>query len=214
MSVAATRLETKRDRTFWPTEANLSDLVTETRAEIGTLVDSLAAGHLTPSDFAEEMGVTLERAHEQAGILGRLRAGDLSPVNEDDRIFAQRVMRGEVDFLSGFEKDIEAGRYTDATGLLDREALLRRAESYTGRVEGTANETFGLASPADALFHWRLGGAEAHCTQCPDRAAGGPYTVAQLEVMGYPRTNATDCLYHCRCRIVRSDGVPGFGAEG
>jgi hypothetical protein len=188
------------------TQAEFEELWRDTRAELRSLVDGYVSGHLTASDLGDRMVERLEDGHTAAGTLGRSHAGDDAPADADDRKFAEQIVDGETEYLARFVQDLEDGRYRDEHGNEDTDAIGDRAASYANRMTGTANEAFALSSP-DAEFDWVLGG-ENNCDDCPDLAAGSPYTAENLPPP--PGSNETACLFNCNCELVRSDGVSGF----
>lgn len=183
-----------------PGQVEMDRLVAETRL----LAQALAVRNLSPKAFTDALSDLLEAAHTEAVLLGRGRAGDFAPEEPDDRRFAGQVVDGEAEYLAAFRADLEDGRYADQP-----EAIARRAELYSGRLVGTANEVWALAGEETARYHWRLGGAEAHCEDCPALARGGPYTLAQLRGR-FPGSNQTACLFNCRCYLEREDGARSF----
>lgn len=176
-----------------------------------TLTDivSLLAEEGDPRAFGGRVLDALTDSHTSAVVLGRGRAGDTAPLEDDDRRFAQTIVDSETEFLVGFVVDIQDGRYTNENGELDREAIERRLHLYSNRLVGTANEAFTLASDDDVLWNWTLGGAETvHCEDCPAWTAGSPYTLQDLPAR--PGDNTSQCLHNCRCSLVRSDGIEAF----
>lgn len=188
------------------TQADLEALWRETRTELRSVVDGYVSGYLTASDFGDRIVEKLEDAHTAAGTLGRNRAGDDAPADADDRAFAEQIVDGQVEYLARFVQDLESGRYRDEHGNEDTDAIADRAGLYANRLTGTANEAFALSSP-DETFDWILGG-ENNCDDCPELAAGSPYTAENLPPP--PGSNATQCLFNCNCSLERSDGVSGF----
>lgn len=156
--------------------------------------------------FGDTVFSLLTDAHARATYVGRYRAGDVAPIDEDDRRFAEEVMRGEDAFLARFEDALRSGRYTREDGSLKQSAILSRLSLYRDRVGGTANEAFALA--AGGLLHWRLGEEAVHCPECPKLAEGSPYPWDQIPT--YPRAGETTCLSRCRCRLETEDGIPSF----
>ncbi len=190
------------------TQVALSQLQVQTTRALDSLAHAFGAGGLTPGEFGDRMAVQLEDAHAQAAMLGRHRAGDMAPLEADDVTFASAVVDAESEYLDAFVRDLECGKYTAENGLPDIARISARAALYAGRLRGTANETFTLASDEDLTFTWVLGGDEEHCEACPDLAQGSPYRAEELPTI--PGANATPCLWNCRCSLVRSDGRTGF----
>jgi len=187
------------------TQRSLNTLLDHAGRSLSALCHRYATGQFTADIFGDHMLGTLESAHTQAVVLGRHRAGDTTPLEEDDREFARHVLREEEEFLSAFLDDLEEGRYNDDLGHPQGDAIERRARLYLGRVSGTANEAWALT--ADGPFRWLLGDA-AHCGDCPELAAASPYTIDSLPA--YPRDNSTSCLQSCKCLLVDAQGRACF----
>lgn len=190
-----------------PGQASHDRLLRQTQAAMGRLVQEYATTDRGARDFIRRLDELLETRHARAAVQGRQRAGDPGAANVMDAIFAQQVMNGERFHLADFRTALLSGRYQNADGV-NVAAIQRRAEMYMGRLTGTANQAFALASPEDALFTWVMGGAEQHCGDCPEEAAKGPRPLSEFTRL--PRTNGTQCLYRCRCFLRRSDATEGF----
>lgn len=199
----------KRDQDGRPSDYTFRRTVQPIRAELYDLIDSLAAGKIDYSKFESEAMRLLTHGHAQGAYLGRKRAGDFSPFENDDRRFAELVMDRERSFLRRFIDDVRNLRYDDGAGGLDVVPIRARMSLYTHKFRGTANETFVLASPVDLEFAWEML-ADEHCNDCPRYAAGGPYKWYELPT--YPAAGATQCLTNCKCVLVRSDGIIGFSS--
>lgn len=191
-----------------PTQAAYNKLERATAKRITTLAGRLASGKLTPADWSGEMIDLLADKHGGAAALGRQRAGDLTARNDDDDLLGAAVADEEARYLQGFVAAIGAGKYTGADGKLDKDKLTRRAVLYSRKLLATANEAFVQASDPVDLFDWHLGPTEDNCDECPALAEGGPYTPETIPT--YPRAGATPCMFHCKCSLVRADGINGF----
>ncbi len=191
-----------------PTDASFAALVSGTRARLHALIDLVAGGDLDTFTFGLQMSEALRLAHTEAVILGRNLAGDLSPRELDDELFAAMVMRDQDKFLARFIGDIGAGRYSNDDGTLKLAQIKARANLYGSRLRGTANDVFVLASPVGALFAWHQLTVEP-CEDCPRWEAGSPYLESQLTTK--PGMGQTQCGVNCGCVLVRiDDGVIGF----
>lgn len=179
-------------------------------AELHDATRALAAGLLTPGEWAEEAATHLEAAHTQAVVLGRQRAGDLTAEEEDDRTYAAQVMEGQGEYLDGFREAIEDDdpRYLDGKDFRVG-PIMSRLELYALATVGTANEAFALTSGED-LITWNLGAVEHSCPQCPELADGSPYKASELPTV--PCGGGTQCGSRCGCYLTREDGVAGFNA--
>lgn len=148
----------------------------------------------------------LEDAHARAAYLGRFRAGDTNPPDEDDREFARRVIRDEDGFLARFEDDLRAGRYTNPDGTLKTDAIAARTKLYLNRVWGTANEAWALATIGP--IRWEIDSTAENCEDCLRHAANSPYYWNTLPAA--PRDGSTQCLTGCRCLLINSTGSTSF----
>jgi hypothetical protein len=168
---------------------------------------ALLTGQTTPTGFANALTDTLSRLHAQAAAVGRHHAGALNPPDKEDGGMAASVMAGEAVYLQKFAAALSGDRYRDEAGNWQTARIRQRARWYLGRIYGTANEAFCLASVGPLI--WRLGeDVEDHCGDCPRLAAGSPYTRETLPTV--PRRNDTACLFACSCFIQRSDGLTTF----
>lgn len=170
-------------------------------------VEAFLNGEIDGDALYYAFGEDLQQAHSQAASFGRRRAGGAGGdgITEEDRIFGRGRADYETDFLEGFIRDLEDGRYDD-----DPEGAVRRASQYSGALRGTGNASFVASSPDTAEFYWRLGGAEEHCEECPYLAEQSPYFADELPI--FPGSNGTPCLFNCRCFLERSDGKRAFTA--
>lgn len=201
---------TKHRKPGVPTDADFSRLMVSTRGKLAQLGFRLNRGILDPTKYIQAVFDVLEASHAQAVKMGRNLGGDLSPIEDDDFAFAMRIMNEEAPFLNRFRTDILLGRYTDAQGRFKLGAINARANLYTGRIRGTANETFVLSSEPEDTFAWHDLTAES-CAECPGIAAGGPYTAGQLFLIGYPAQGRQPCGGNCGCILVRlRDKTFGF----
>lgn len=187
-----------------PTDRQFRRFVAGVEGKLTSLVDQLAAGRITPEQWGGRMLVTLADAHAMAGYHGRQRAGDTAPFDHDDARFGNLVAQEEQAPLWAFERDVAAGRYADADGSLDAEAVTRRATLYTGRLYGTGNEALSLVD--GSRFWWRLN-EEGACPRCERMAAGSPYAPGTIAPPPSPHPG-------CRCTIETEGGLAGFAAEG
>jgi hypothetical protein len=180
-------------------------MLTGKRAEVKDLVFRYVAGIVDDSGFADEARRVLIRGHAQAGYLGRRRAGDHAPYDQDDTEFGRMIAEEQQEFLQGFVEDLSTGRYDGEDGRPMAEPILRRAQLYVERMRGSANEAFRLASWEP--MSWRLGASD-HCADCLGLAAGSPYEDGELRQV--PRDASTLCQLNCACELARSDGVTAF----
>ena len=150
-------------------------------------------------------------AHSEAIKLGRALAG-AKPLDDDELLRQARTAKDtESEFLNNFVHQLKADdpRYVDEDGHFIEGSMDARATLYVGRLRGTANQHFVESSPPDLGWVWELGGNEHHCEDCPRMASLSPFTRDTL--FSYPGDGSTECLGNCTCRLVRSDGISGFG---
>lgn len=171
-------------------------------------------GEITLYDLADLLTDTLMDAHSHAVYLGRRLAGVSSPMNDDDRRFAQTIMAEQQAFLFGLISDIHGGKYPlNEDGTLNSK-LVYRIGAYTERLRGSGNQAMGAALAPDTLVWWVLGLAE-HCVAtdalqliCTEIEAGNPYRAADMPT--WPGMNETPCLWNCHCSTFLENGQEGF----
>lgn len=185
-----------------------------TQGELERLVNEFARGSITPEEFGDRAYAALSDGHTDAYVAGMRRAGSrLDPLTLQNE--AQRLGRAAADkeneFLDMFVRDLEDGRYLDASGALRADFVLQRADMYALKTRATANEGFVSASASnvpDEEFTWLMTARE-HCGDCPRLAALSPYKADELFTM--PGGGDTECLSRCQCVLVRhSDGLHSF----
>lgn len=163
----------------------------------------------TVKSFIDGFKTYLEGRHGRAAYFGRARAGDTATdmiSRSEDQAYGIEAMRQDAKFLRGFQRDLEMGRYGDEASGYRTNAIYQRAKLYVDRLTGTANESFAQTMPEDTEFMWVLGG-DNNCDDCPEIAAGSPYTPETLP--SYPGDGSTQCLANCRCSLISSEGT-GF----
>lgn len=181
----------------------------DTLEQLRALVGQVAAGEIGPRQFGDLMAAHLEEAHIEAVVIGRHHAGDLAPLEEDDRRFARTIVDHEAEFLAGFVSDLEDDRYLDAEGNFRLGAAQQRASLYAGRLVGTANQTWGLTLPPETtLIYWLLDDGAASCSDCPSIASRSPYRPDDMPT--WPGQGETQCLSNCRCVTRTASGQTGF----
>ena len=192
------------------TQANLNLAVGRTPQAIKDALDTYAYNG-DGSQLRQSLTDVLTEGHRQAAVIGRHRAGDLFPPEEDDRKFAQQVMRGEKPYLDALIRDITNGQYDNPDETANVSRMAARVNLYTRKMTGTANENFLLASD-ETEWTWKMAEIEDHCSDCPELSAGSPYTSESLPTV--PGNNDTTCLFNCKCTLIRSDGRSGFAHPG
>ena len=191
-----------------PTQAAYNKLERATERKLVTATNRLASGKIDVEAWQDKIADILADKHAAAAALGRQRAGDFTERNKDDDVFGQVMATEEARYLGWFADDVTGGRYTLEDGTLDADRLNSRVTNYSRKLLATANEGFVQASDAADTFDWHQGATEDSCSECPELAKGGPYTAATIPT--YPRAGATKCLFHCKCALVRQDGINGF----
>lgn len=143
----------------------------------------LARGHTAAylAGLAERLNVPLDSALVSGARLSKVERNEIKV----------RV-REQLAFFSGFVKAARGGGLSDAQ-------IAARAALYAGATRATyygsrwgdyvlpfvpgdgGSPCLGhcrcTAHVDDGQYHYRLGRAEEHCTVCPERAGGSPYTV-------------------------------------
>lgn len=192
-----------------PKQSEFTLLQTGTADDLAALAKRLATEEIGSTEWYLRFSNMLLERHADAWILGRRLAGDRSAPDIADELVGRAKADQENEWLMRFLTDIETGRYTDDEGKLKENAVAARSRMYAGKLRGTANEAFIEASPAEAEFEWRLGGAEKHCGDCPELAAMSPWLKDELGT--WPGEGGTPCLTNCKCRLVRlEDDLSGF----
>lgn len=189
-------------------QAEHDALVNATGDRIDALLKRYAAGTVDADGFLEEFGNILKTSHGAAYRLGwRLSDGPM-PDPLDFANYGQRMADLESSFIQGLISDLEKGKYGDPVEA-GSGALQARLDLYARKVSSSASDGFVDGSDPDSEWAWELGGTEDHCEDCPYIAASGPYS--QNTLFTKPRAGDTPCLGNCLCRLVRDDGVAGFG---
>lgn len=190
------------------TQAAFSALVLAVLARMNRQFDRYGAGRIHLEDLHSNLRDVLANGHARAAYLGRSRAGDTSPFDEDDRAFGGHVADGEQAWLEPFMEDVRAGRY--GTEELDLEAISRRSAFYALKLRGTALEAWALTMDPETLIYWRTNDESLHCETCPYLEAHGPYKASDMPT--YPAAGSTDCLTECNCDLETQDGQKAFQA--
>jgi hypothetical protein len=202
-----------KKRASGPTQASFDRMVLGHQKQIRRITEDLAGGKITVFEWSLRFDSILAEGHTRGYVLGRQHGGDLSPRSEADEALGQIAKSADQSFLANFRADLgnhADSRYWDTDLKLRVGPVLSRANLYTGKFRATAAEAFVSAGSEDDLYNWVLGGAEAHCHECPEMAALSPYTAATL--FSYPGGGDQPCLGNCKCHLVRlRDGKVAFG---
>lgn len=189
------------------TQADFRRLTMASRLTLTELAERLAQGALMPREWAEEVYRELLRSHAGSWMLGRLRIGEEGAFGLLDALRGRERADAEGEFLLGFLRQIEDGKYTDEDGNIDAARVARRSGWYTGRYRGTANEAMREHAPEEAECWWRLGAVEEHCADCPVLTVLSPFTKDTL--FQVPGDNETPCKFNCKCHLEWVlDGAP------
>lgn len=196
-----------------PTQTDYAQMLRARRAELLEITTRLANAAYNLDDWADRFNAILYRGHGLSWMMGRQRAGDLSPENIMDSMAGIAAKDKQNVFLNNFLFDLQNkdARYFDEDGVLKIKSVMNRADLYVGAMRGTANESWVGASADEEEFIWNLGGNEKHCEDCPKLAALSPFTKDTL--FAVPGDGDTACLGRCLCWLSRSsDGRTGFKA--
>lgn len=180
-------------------------------------VDRWCDGTGVWSDVTATATETITGGYAEAHRLGRSLAGDAAEDAAGDMAAAlmfwhgSNGVPGEVRYWEGFTTAVQAGEYGEPGSESNppkREALKRRAQSYTRRFRTLAYAGWVAALGEGALIDWLLGDPQtAHCPDCPEIAAGGPYTSETLPTL--PGSSMLTCNSLCLCSLRSGDKV-GF----
>lgn len=163
---------------------------------------------VTIERWADKITALLVDGHSRAWQLGRLHAGDKSPLSDDDRLIGRGIVDNEQQWFEKFISDLEDGRYDLPDGTVNYKAIEARLNLYIGKYRATSAESWVEAGDELEEYEWVLG-PEEHCTDCPRIASRSPY--AKDELFAYPGSGDTECLSNCNCVLKRlSDGVESF----
>jgi hypothetical protein len=148
---------------------------------------------VSPDMSERRIKASIRRAYDQAFVLGRRAAGNLTSPNEADDESVARLRVDEYKYLRGFLKDMR-----DGTGSMPYE---NRADYY-GKA---AREAYWLGyarADTSRRIKWVLGVAE-HCADCERMADKGLMSVPDLLATGLlPQSGKLACLgYHCKCSL-------------
>lgn len=191
-----------------PGQNRYADLQNDTVRELVDLARQLHAGKLSTRQWYDDFSNTLARRHKDAWVLGRWLGGDDSAPDSIDDLIGRAKADAESQWLRSFLSDLETDKYKDGEGIYDLQRIAWRSRLYAGKLRGTANEAFVTSSDSDAEFEWILGGVEDHCSECPQYAEMSPWK--KDEMFTWPCDGRTPCRTHCKCHLVRHDGVAGF----
>lgn len=196
-----------------PDQRQYAALVKRTGTALDRLARRLAAGDVTLAQYDEQAKDILREGHLLASVAGRRRAGDPALTDPVDALRAAVIMRDEARYFSAFVDQVRGKdpRYVADDNAIQWESVAQRSRAYLPRMRVTANQAFVDTSPIGMLFDWAMLGSE-HCTVCPSRQDNSPYTSVTLP--GMPGDGKTPCRHHCKCVLVRHDGVIGFAPVG
>ena len=178
--------------------------------EMARLAADYAAGRINLDDWTQAVFRVIEDGHGLAWMLGRQRAGDLTPWSEADRTTGIIASQFDAPFLLRFKNQLDAGdpRYIDIeSGEIDAEAIGKRSALYTQRMRGTAGWAWEQSLPTQAEIRWVMTKLE-HCPDCPELAAEGPYFPGELVTV--PGEGMTACFMNCGCHLETTDFLPSF----
>ena len=167
------------------------------------------AGAIDADKLQRELNEIIYDVHRSMYRLGIQSAGG-TPTDAALDQFARIAVDGQQQYLLNFIGDVQTGRYDDDNGAIDLDGSLKtRWGLYATNASGSASFGFVEGSPANSFFDWQIDAAAENCEDCIALSDLGPYP---KELVGaVPRSGETVCLGNCKCRLIRSDGIPGFG---
>lgn len=176
---------------------------------IRKLTEKIARGELTDVQWHLAMNDWLRESHIEAHKIGQIFSGLDNAIAGFADHRGRSIADAQSYFLTGFYNDLRTGKFgTPGSDDFREDALYYRSRMYLGAMRGTAGMGFVDVSASTAEFTWRLG-AKDHCPDCPDLAAGSPYTKATLYTT--PGAGDTPCLGYCDCDLERDDGATSPG---
>lgn len=189
-------------------QAQHDKYVKRMESDFASAFSKYKAGTFNADELQEALNQSIYDIHRAQYKLGYQTAGG-TPTDELLDAYAQIAVDGQQQFLLNFVGDVQDGRYNNEAGDLDLDGALKvRSDLYGTNSSGAASFGFVEGSPAEAEFDWDLTAGE-NCEDCVYLSELGPYV--KETVFATPRSGDTVCLGNCRCRLVRSDGVEGFG---
>lgn len=141
-------------------------------------------------EMVEAMNGAFRRAWLKANELGQAQWG--FPWADAPSVGSEALLRDQGAYMGGFLRDVVEG----LPGKNGRLSETARTQLY-GAVLGAAFQQGMIdRAPPHQEIQWRLGLCK-HCRDCPNLAAGSPYTLATLPT--FPRAGATACGSRCCC---------------
>ena len=105
-------------------------------------------------------------------------------------------------YLSQVYDDLQDGTRDEAGAV---EAVQGRLELYAEPTWGVFQQAQreGFEEQSGMLLEWDLDPASEHCADCPDIAAGSPYTLSNGDnpIPSWPGDGATSCEVRCNCSV-------------
>lgn len=141
-------------------------------------------------EMVTSMNEAFRRAWGAADFLGQSqwKVPWTSPLSAE----SEALLRDQAAYMGGFARDVAAG----LPGKNGRTPETARSQLY-GAVLGAAfHQGMVDRAPPRQEIQWRLGLCK-HCRDCPNLAAGSPYTFETLPT--FPGAGATACGARCRC---------------
>lgn len=183
-----------------PTQTSYRRLVLDCRNALYRLTPLLGEGNF--ASFEQQAKAVLAEAHAEAAAMGRRLGGDPAGRMPSDALIGMEAVRDDAQRLYGWMEQMRAKdrRYYDEDGNLREPQVRNRLNLYTNRLRSTANKGFLVPGDDDALYDWVMLAVE-HCSDCPGRQEGSPYTKRTLP--GIPGDGSTECKVNCACVLVR-----------
>lgn len=172
-------------------------LLTAFRDELAEHTGKLISGDLTAAGWEKAMADTISQRHEGIFAAAQKEYGGTGDLTKEQLSWLHKEIADEQKYLANFRADIEAVDLVNVSP----DAIAARADLYAGK--GNTLYQAGKASAfegQDVLIHWNLGlPMTEHCDDCPDLAAGSPYTPTTLPC--YPGDGNTQCMTNCCCSL-------------
>lgn len=167
--------------------ADVERVIAAGQQRIAAVTARLVAGDLAPVLWRAQMADTLSSAHLTAASLAH---GGWGQLDGGTQLWTARRLRSELQYLSDFTREIEAGALSPAQ-------IGARAAQY-GEAPYTTYQERRRADAGDRGHDQErnlLGGA-AHCADCEGATGQGWVPLGTLPAIG-----GRTCRSRCRCRI-------------
>lgn len=180
-------------------------LLKDTQSQLAKDVRAYFAGTITIYRLSDLLTNTLMDSHAHAAYLGRRLSGSTAPFSRVDRGAGTVIMFGQLRYLEGLIRDIEAGRYPVLhDGSLPR-ALTARLQLYANALRNTADRAWIGSLDGETLINWNTTAKES-CPGCLAQEAANPHVARTMTTLPGGET----CGASCRCELQIVGGAGGF----